>query len=141
MGAEQPAFCANDGLRPQVWRVTHVRDDACASVEMPARVFHVLQVDGTGERGLAQVAGAQRALVHRRQLSELGISRGAYHHRVAAGSLHRVLPGVLSMVDPLLEPLSAETAALLYAGDDALLSHDSAAALWGLTAHPSFVVI
>ena len=108
---------------------------------MPARVFHVLHVEGTGERGLAQVAGAQRALVHRRQLDALGISRGAYHRRLAAGSLHRVLPGVLSMVDPLLEPLSAQTAALLYAGDDALLSHDSAAALWGLTAHPSFVVI
>jgi very-short-patch-repair endonuclease len=44
-------------------------------------------------------------------------------------------------VHPLIEPWAAETAALLYAGDNAALSHESAAALWGLTAIPSFVVI
>jgi very-short-patch-repair endonuclease len=48
---------------------------------------------------------------------------------------------VLSVVDPVLEPLARETAALLYAGDDAVLSHDSAAAVWGLTAAPCFVVV
>lgn len=118
-----------------------MRDAACENVEMPARVFHVLQVEGSGDRGLAEVAGAQRALVHRKQLRELGISRGAYNHRIASGSLHHVLPSVLSVVHPLLEPLSAETAALLYAGDDTLVSHQSAAALWGLTETPSFVAI
>jgi len=108
---------------------------------MPARVCHVLQVDGTGERGLARIAGAQRGLVHRRQLRELGISRGSFNHRVAVGSLHHVLPSVLSVIDPLIEPLTAETAALLYSGDDAVISHESAAALWGMTATPSCVVI
>jgi very-short-patch-repair endonuclease len=141
MGVEEPAFRAQPGLRPRVWRVAHVRDAVGGKVEMPARVFHVLQVDGAGERGLAQIAGAQRALVHLRQLRALGISRGAYNHRIAAGSLHRVLPSVLSVVDPLIEPLAAETAALLYGGDDTVLSHDSAAALWGLTTNPSFVAI
>jgi hypothetical protein len=141
MGVEEPAFCARPGLRPQVWRATHVRDALCATVEMPARVFHVLQVEGSGERGLAEIAAAQRALVCRRQLSELGITRGSFNHRIAAGSLHHVLPSVLSVVSPLIEPWAAETAALLYAGDDAVISHDSAAALWGLAAHPSFVAI
>jgi very-short-patch-repair endonuclease len=108
---------------------------------MPARIFHVPQVDGTGERGLAEIAAAQRALVTRPQLRALGISRGSYNHRIAAGSLHRVLPSVLSVVHPLLEPLAADTAALLYAGHDAVLSHGSAAALWGLTPAPSFVAI
>ena len=108
---------------------------------MPARVFHALQVDGTGERGLAQIAGVQRGVVHRRQLEELGIARGSYNHRLAAGSLYRVLPSVVSVVHPLREPLAAETAALLYAGDNVVLSHESAAALWGLTAHPSFVAL
>jgi very-short-patch-repair endonuclease len=42
---------------------------------------------------------------------------------------------------PVLQSLGAETAALLYAGDDAVISHDSAAALWGLTEIPSFVAI
>jgi very-short-patch-repair endonuclease len=52
-----------------------------------------------------------------------------------------VLPGVLGVVDPLLEPWAAETAALLYAGENALISHDSAAALWGLASSPSFVAL
>jgi len=90
---------------------------------------------------LAQIAGAQRGLVHRRQLRELGITRGSFNHRVATGSLQHVLPSVLSVIEPLVEPLTTETAALLYAGDDAVLSHESAAALWGLTATPSFVAL
>ncbi|MFZ1995433.1 MAG: DUF559 domain-containing protein, partial [Solirubrobacteraceae bacterium] len=98
-------------------------------------------VEGTGDRGLAEVAGAQRSLVHLTQLRDLGISRGSYNHRLAAGSLHRVLPSVLSVVHPLLELWAVETAALLYAGDDAVLSHETAAALWGLGAIPSFVAI
>lgn len=141
MGVEEHALCAKPGLRREVWRVVHVRGVVCAKVEMPARVFHVLQVDGRGDRGLAQIAGAQRAVVHRRQVAAVGITRGSYNHRVAAGSLHRVLPSVLSVVQPLIEPWAAETAALLYAGDDAVISHDSAAVLWGLTATPSFVAI
>jgi very-short-patch-repair endonuclease len=75
------------------------------------------------------------------QLRALGISRGSYEHKVAAGSLHRVLPSVLSLVYPLREPWAAETAALLYAGDDAVLSHETAAAVWGLAASPSFVAL
>jgi len=142
MGAEErPALRARPGLRPQVWRVAHVRDTVCAKTQMPARVFHVLQVAGTGDLGLAQIAGAQRALVHRRQLEAVGITRGSYNHRIAVGSLHQVLPSVLSVVHPLIEPPAAETAALLYAGDDTVISHDSAAALWGLRCTPSFVAL
>jgi very-short-patch-repair endonuclease len=55
--------------------------------------------------------------------------------------LHRVLPSVLSLVDPVLEPWAAETASLLYAGENAVLSHESAAAVWGLAASPCFVAI
>lgn len=141
MGAEEPGFRDIAGLRPQVWNVSQVRDGFRDTAEMPARVCHVLQVEGTGDKGLAEVAGAQRALVCLWQLRELGISRGSYEHRIEAGALHRLFPAVLSVVHPLLEPWAAETAALLHAGDDAVLSHETAAALWGLAATPSFVVI
>ncbi|MGZ4311073.1 MAG: DUF559 domain-containing protein [Solirubrobacteraceae bacterium] len=87
------------------------------------------------------VGAAQRAMVHLEQLRALGITRGSYEHRVAVGALHRVFPAVLSLVHPVLEPWAAETAALLYAGDNAVLSHESAAALWGLAAVPPFVAI
>jgi very-short-patch-repair endonuclease len=55
-------------------------------------------------------------------------------HRISKGTLHLVLPSVLAVGHGALEPLAAETAALLYAGDDTALSHGTAAALWGLTA-------
>jgi predicted transcriptional regulator of viral defense system len=109
--------------------------------ELPARVSHVLQVSDRGERGLAQVASAQRAMVGLAQLRGLGISRGSYEHRLEVGALHRVFPSVLSVVHPVLEPWAIETAALLYAGENAVLSHESAAAVWGLAPVPSFVAI
>jgi very-short-patch-repair endonuclease len=74
-------------------------------------------------------------------LRALGITRGSYEHRVETGALHRVLPSVLSVVSPVIEPWGVETAVLLYAGDNAVLSHESGAALWGLAAIPSFVAI
>jgi very-short-patch-repair endonuclease len=141
MGADESAFPGKREPRAQVWRVKRVGDAVPDNAQIPARVCRVLQVDGAGDRGLTQVAGAQRGLVHLSQLRELGISRGSYSHRVAVGALHRVLPSVLSVVHPLIEPWAPETAVLLYAGADAVLSHESAAALWGLTSSPSFVAI
>jgi very-short-patch-repair endonuclease len=90
---------------------------------------------------LAEVAGAQLGLVCVSQLRELGIGRSAMRHRLAKGSLHVVLPSVLAVASPMLQPRGVETAALLAAGDGALISHESAAALWVLTPTPSFVVI
>jgi very-short-patch-repair endonuclease len=80
-------------------------------------------------------------MVHTSQLLALGITRGSYEHRVGSGALRRVFPSVLCLVDPLLEPWAVETAALLYAGVNAVLSHQTAAALWRLTSIPSFVAI
>jgi very-short-patch-repair endonuclease len=100
-----------------------------------------LAVEERGDRGLAEVAGAQQGLVRVSQLRALGIGRSSMRHRISKGSLHVVLPSVLAVGTPVLQPLAAETAALLYAGDDAVISHDSAAALWGLTPTPSFVAL
>jgi very-short-patch-repair endonuclease len=90
---------------------------------------------------VAEVAGAQRGLVRVAQLRALGIGRSAMRHRIAKGSLHVILPSVLAVGTPTLQLLAAETAALLYAGDDAVISHESAGALWGLTSSPSFVAL
>jgi very-short-patch-repair endonuclease len=94
-----------------------------------------LQVEGQGDRGLALVAAAQRGLARRPQLVEVGIGRGSIAHRVSAGSLHRVLPSVFAVGHPALEPWAFATAALLYCGDDCVLSHGTAAALWGIVPH------
>jgi very-short-patch-repair endonuclease len=124
------AFCGKPEQRPQIWRVMHAGHASGDPSEQPVRICRILQVDGAGERGLANTAGAQRGLAHRSQLTALGIGRGAIAHRISVGSLHHVLPSVLAVGHPVLEPLAAETAALLYAGDDCVLSHATAAAIW-----------
>jgi very-short-patch-repair endonuclease len=87
------------------------------------------------------MVAAQRGLVTRAQLVLVGFSPKAIEHRVATGWLHRVHRGVFAVGNPVLQPLGAETAALLNAGEDAVLSHESAAAAWGLAPNPSFVAI
>ena len=52
-----------------------------------------------------------------------------------------VLPSVFAVGSPVLPPLGAETAALLHAGNNTVVSHESAAALWRLNPTPSFVAI
>jgi very-short-patch-repair endonuclease len=64
------------------------------------------------------------------QLQAAGISKHAVARRVASGWLTRLHRGVY-LVGPLPAPFSAEMAAVLACGRTALLSHHSAAAIWG----------
>lgn len=43
-----------------------------------------------------------------------------------------MLPSVFAVGHPSLRPPAFEIAALLYTGEDAVLSHRTAAAMWGL---------
>jgi very-short-patch-repair endonuclease len=95
-----------------------------------------LQVERQGDAGLAVIGAAQRGIVARSQLAQLGIGRGSIAHRVGIGSLHRVLPSIFTIGHPALEPWGLETAALLHCGEDSVLSHGTAAALWGLVPEP-----
>lgn len=122
---------------PVVWRVLEAEPADCATARRPVRICHLLHVRERGERGLAVIAGAQRGLVHRSQLRQVGIGRGSVAHRQSSGSLHRVLPSVFALGHPVLQPLGAETAALLHCGDDCVLSHATAAGLWGLIPGPT----
>lgn len=54
--------------------------------------------------------------------------------RVVNGALYVVFPRVYSVGNPMLGPLALELAALLSIGDNALISHRSAAAMWGFVA-------
>lgn len=92
----------------------------------------MLQVEERGELGASVVAAAQRGVAHRVQLAGVGIGRGAVAHRLTTGALHRVFGSVLAVGHPRLAPLALEIAALLQAGDDCVLSHGTAAALWGI---------
>jgi Protein of unknown function (DUF559) len=62
----------------------------------------------------------------------LGVSRHAITHRVDAGRLHRLHSGVYAVGHRSLAYEGRWMAGVLAGGDGAVLSHRSAAALWGL---------
>ncbi|HXQ88465.1 MAG TPA: hypothetical protein VN733_02400, partial [Solirubrobacterales bacterium] len=61
----------------------------------------------------------------------LGFTGSAIEHRLATGRLHLVTRGVYAVGRYQLGREGRWTAAVLACGPDALLSHRSAAALWG----------
>ncbi|HEY5051868.1 MAG TPA: type IV toxin-antitoxin system AbiEi family antitoxin domain-containing protein [Solirubrobacterales bacterium] len=84
---------------------------------------------------VAELAAAQHGVVSGRQLGELGFSRATASREATAGRLHRIHRGVYAVGHPTLSPHGRCLAAVLACGEGALLSHSSAAWLWGLTPH------
>jgi hypothetical protein len=85
-------------------------------------------------QGLAELAGRQHGIVSIRQLRQrLGYSQAAVERLAGAGHLHRVYHGVYAVGHTDLSLHGRCLAAVLTCGAGALLSHYSAAWLWGLT--------
>lgn len=83
---------------------------------------------------LANLAERQHGIVSIRQLTgPLGYSQTAVHREVSAGRLHRLYRGVFAVGHTNLSLHGHCLAAVLACGPNALLSHVSAAWLWGLT--------
>lgn len=92
-------------------------------------------------RGLAKLAGCQHGVVSVGQLkTDLGWSRSAISRAVADGVLHRLHRGVYASGHTDVSDRGLCLAAVLTAGDGALLSHYSAAWLWGLRRGTPFPV-
>jgi hypothetical protein len=70
-------------------------------------------------------------VVARRDLLALGFTGKGIRHRVAIGRLHPIYRGVYAVGRRHLEREGRWMAAVLACGPDAMLSHRSAAALWG----------
>jgi hypothetical protein len=83
-------------------------------------------------RALAALAERQHGVVSLAQLQALGLGPSAVRNRVARGVLHRVHQGVYAVGHPLLSARGRWMAAVLACGPGAVLSHRSAAMLWGL---------
>jgi predicted transcriptional regulator of viral defense system len=81
---------------------------------------------------VSDLAGRQWGVVSAAQLRALGASRSAITRRVHAGQLHRLFPGVYSVGHASLAREGRRLAAVLACGPDAVLSHRTAAAHWGL---------
>ena len=79
-----------------------------------------------------RLAERQHGVMTRRQLLDAGFSSDEINRRIARGRLHRLWRGVYAVGRPRLTLLGWWCAAVLACGPDALLSHGSAAALWGI---------
>jgi hypothetical protein len=83
-------------------------------------------------RALAQLARRQHGVVALSQARQLGLSPSGVRSRVSTGRLHRVHRGVYAVGHVPLSATARWMAAVLACGRGAVLSHRSAAALWGL---------
>lgn len=104
------------------------RSDETA-IARPGDVY--LQIRGL-DRRIAAVAERQHGVVGRRQLLELGLGREAIEVRLRAGRLHRLHAGVYAVGHRLVSREGRWMAAVLAGGKGAVLSHRSAATLWGI---------
>jgi len=83
--------------------------------------------------GIAELAGRQYGVISAGQMVALGLSKDQISREVSIGRLHRVHRGVYAVGHGALSRHGECFAAVLGCGGGALLSHRSAAWLWGLT--------
>ena len=84
------------------------------------------------DAALASLAERQHGAVSLVQLEALGMGASGVRMRTSAGKLHRVHRGVYTVGHSLLSLKGRWMAAVLACGEGAVLSHRSAAELWGL---------
>jgi very-short-patch-repair endonuclease len=85
----------------------------------------------TPDSALARIAERQHGVATRAQLAGCGLSPNAVALRIKRGQLHRVHRGVYAVGHRALSQHGHWMAAVLACGNGAVLSHTSAAALWG----------
>jgi very-short-patch-repair endonuclease len=86
----------------------------------------------TRDLEMARIAARQHGVVSVEQLHEVGLGKSAISRRLKRGRLHRIHRGVYAVGHKALSWHGRWMAAVLACGEGAVLSHGSAAALWGL---------
>jgi very-short-patch-repair endonuclease len=84
------------------------------------------------EAGIVRLAEGQYGVVSRQQLRALGLKESAIDRRLRAKQLHELHKGVYALGHRLIPREGRWMAAVLASGPNAVLSHWSAAALWGI---------
>jgi Transcriptional regulator, AbiEi antitoxin len=87
-----------------------------------------------------ELAAFQAGILSRGQLLSAGLSGALVNSRLRRGSWRRVYPGVYSSSSGDLSRIATFWAAVLYAGEGAALSHQSAAELWRLADEPGAAI-
>jgi very-short-patch-repair endonuclease len=99
------------------------------------------QNDHSAATSVWALARRQYGVVAHEQLLSLGLSDWGIRHRVAHGRLHRLWKGVYAVGRPELTVRGRWMAALLSCGHSAVLSHRSAAALWGIGSEKQMIEV
>jgi very-short-patch-repair endonuclease len=81
---------------------------------------------------MARLAEEQHGVVGRGQLVDVGLSERSVEHRLAVGRLHPVARGVYAVGHGRISQQGKWMAAVLASGPGTVLSHRSAAVLWGI---------
>jgi very-short-patch-repair endonuclease len=81
---------------------------------------------------LARRAARQHGVLSRAQCYAAGLSANAVQYRLKIGRLQPIHPGVYGVGHAPVSPIARAMAAVLACGPGAVLSHRSAAALWGV---------
>jgi predicted transcriptional regulator of viral defense system len=84
------------------------------------------------DRDIAVLAERQHGVVGRGQLVQLGLTEEAIEGRIRVGRLHRLQAGAYAVGHRAIGREGQWLAAVLVSGPTAVLSHFSAAALWGI---------
>lgn len=93
----------------------------------------VRDASGGGREGaLARLAARQHGVVAKRQLTAIGVGERTIERWSSVGRLHEVNRGAYAVGHELVSRRGRWLGAVLSCGEEAVLSHGSAAALWGL---------
>jgi len=99
--------------------------------------------DDSDDRGIWEVApllaARQKGIVTHEELVAAGVHPTTIKRSARCGALHRLHRGVYALGHLALAPFAREQAALLACGRGAVISHRSAAHLWGLAPAPNSV--
>src|SRR6266545_7942153 len=87
---------------------------------------------GSADASISHLAANQHGVVSAAQLERAGIRRRGRGRRVAASHLHPIHRGVYAVGHRKLSSEGRWMAAVLASGEGAVLSHTSAAELWGI---------
>lgn len=84
------------------------------------------------DQQIRYLAARQQCLVTRHQMRQAGLSRAGIRHRLSRGEWEALGPRVLRLAGSMSTPKQELMAAVLDVHGGAVVSHESAAALWGL---------
>ena len=93
---------------------------------------HIRDGLGPAAARIARVAASQHGVISQHQLLAAGLSATTIHRWMRAGHLHRIHRGVYAVGHPNISRDGRYFAAVLAGGEDAVLSHTSAARHLGL---------